>query len=74
MAVILYKGHSNLREAEWSSEIGESHAKPVCEPWNEKHRRWVAGWLSEVIGWGGTKQIAPATGIDPKTIRQGRLD
>ena len=57
-----------------SSEIWESHAKLICEELNEKHRRLVAGLLSEVIGWGGTKQIAKATRLDPKTIRQGRLD
>ncbi len=57
-----------------SSETWESHARVVCEHLNEKHRRWVAGLLSEVIGWGGTQQIAQATGLDPKTIRQGRLD
>ena len=57
-----------------SSEVWESHAKQVCEQLNEKHRRLVAGLLSEVLGWGGTQQIAEATGLDPKTIRQGRLD
>lgn len=57
-----------------SSETWESHAKLVCEQLNEKHRRWVAGLLSEVLGWGGTQRIAEATSIDPKTIRQGRLD
>lgn len=57
-----------------SSEIWESHAKLICEELNEKHRRLVAGLLSEVIGWGGTKQIAEVTGLDPKTIRQGRID
>ena len=57
-----------------SSEVWESHAKLICEELNEKHRRLVAGLLSEVIGWGGTKQIAEATGLDPKTIRQGRID
>ena len=57
-----------------SSETWESHARVVCEHLNEKHRRWVVGWLSEMIGWSGTWQIAQATGIDPKTIRQGRLD
>lgn len=57
-----------------NSEVWESHAKLVCEELNEKHRRLVAGLLSEVIGWGGTKQIAEVTGLDPKTIRQGRLD
>ena len=57
-----------------SSEIWENHAKVVCEELNEKHRRWVAGLLSEVIGRGGTKKIAEVIGIDPKTIRQGRID
>jgi len=57
-----------------SSEVWESHAKQVCEELNEKHRRLVAGLLSEMLGWGGTQQIAEATGLDPKTIRQGRLD
>jgi hypothetical protein len=57
-----------------NSEVWESHAKLIGEELNEKHRRLVAGLLSEVIGWGGTKQIAKATGLDPKTIRQGRLD
>ena len=55
-------------------EVWETHVKLVCDELNEKHRRWVAGLLSEVLGWGGTKRIAVATGIDPKTIRQGRLD
>ncbi|MDY6992335.1 MAG: hypothetical protein SVR94_06985 [Pseudomonadota bacterium] len=55
------------------NEIWESHAKLVFGQLNEKHCRGLAGLLSEVIGWGGTKQIAEATGIDPKTIRQERL-
>lgn len=66
--------HHNLRKPDLSSETWESHARVVCEHLNEKHRRWVVGLLAEVIGWGGTQQIAQATGIDPKTIRQGRLD
>lgn len=41
---------------------------------NEQQRRWVAGLLSEVLGRGGTKQVAEATGIDPQTVRQGRID
>jgi hypothetical protein len=57
-----------------SREVWESHAKLICDELNEKHRRLVAGLLSEVIGWGGTKPIAEATGLDPKTIRQGRID
>ncbi|MDY6992537.1 MAG: hypothetical protein SVR94_08010, partial [Pseudomonadota bacterium] len=71
---IYYASHRSLRQSELRNEIWESHAKLVFGQLNEKHRRWVAGLLSEVIGWGGAKQIAEATGIDPKTIRQGRLD
>jgi len=56
------------------SEPVEAHVKLVCGQLNEKHRRWVAGLLSEVVGYGGTKWVAELTGLDPKTIRQGRLD
>lgn len=52
----------------------EGHVKLLCEHLDEKHRRLVAGLLSEVIGYGGTKWVATVTGLDPKTIRQGRLD
>ena len=52
----------------------EAHVKLVCDQLNEKHRRWVAGLLSEVVGYGGTKWVATVTGLDPKTIRQGRID
>jgi len=56
------------------SDIWEDHAKVVFEELNEKQRRWVAGVMSEMLGWGGTKRMANLTGIDPKTIRQGRID
>jgi len=52
----------------------EAHLKLVCEQLDEKHRRWVAGVFSEVLGHGGTKRVAAITGMDPKTIRQGRSD
>ena len=52
----------------------EDHAKVVFEELNEKQRRWVAGVMSEMLGWGGTKRMANLTGMDPKTVRQGRID
>ena len=52
----------------------EVHLKLVCEQLDEKRRRWVAGVFSEVLGHGGTKRVATITGMDPKTIRQGRND
>lgn len=56
------------------SESWEVHARVVFEELNEKQRRWVAGMMSEMLGWGGTKRVAELTGLDPKTIRQGRID
>jgi hypothetical protein len=56
------------------NEPWDYHAKLVFDQLNEKHRRWVAGLLSEALGWGGTQRISKATGLDPKTIRQGRVD
>ena len=52
----------------------ERSAIAVFEQLNEKQRRWVAGMMSEMLGFGGTKRVAELTGIDPKTIRQGRID
>lgn len=52
----------------------DAHVKLVCAQLNEKHRRWVAGLLSEVIGYGGTKWVSEVSGLDPKTIRRGRRD
>ena len=52
----------------------EDHAKVVFEELNEKQRRWVAGVMSEMLGWGGTKRMSNLTGMDPKTVRQGRID
>lgn len=50
------------------------HVPLVLSELDEKQRRWVAGLLSEALGKGGTKQVAELSGLDPKTIRQGRID
>jgi hypothetical protein len=50
------------------------HVALVFARLNERQRRWVGGLLSDVLGRGGTKQIASLSGLDPKTIRQGRID
>ena len=54
--------------------ITEKHLPLVFARLDEQQRRWVAGLLSEVLGRGGTKQVAEIAGIDPKTVRQGRID
>ncbi len=50
------------------------HVELVFSRLDEQQRRWVGGLLSDVLGRGGTKQIAELAGLDPKTIRQGRID
>ena len=60
---------STSDEAVWPE-----HVSCVFSQLNEKQRRWVAGLLSEILGHGGTRQVAELSGLDPKTIRQGRID
>jgi len=50
------------------------HVALVFSRLDERQRRWVGSLLSEVLGRGGTKQIAALAGLDPKTLRQGRID
>jgi hypothetical protein len=50
------------------------HVELLFSRLNEQQRRWVGGLLSDVLGQGGTKLIAELAGLDPKTIRQGRID
>ena len=56
-------------EAGW-----HNHLSLVLSELDEKQRRWVAGLLSEVLGRGGISRVAELSGLDPKTIRQGRID
>jgi len=41
---------------------------------NENERRWVAGLLAEAVGWGGEAFASAVTGLDPKTVRTGRVE
>jgi hypothetical protein len=50
------------------------HLPLVFSRLDERQRRWVAGLLSEILGHGGTRQVSELAGIDPKTVRQGRID
>lgn len=50
------------------------HVALVFSRLDERQRRWVGGLLADVLGRGGTKQIAAWADLDPKTIRQGRID
>jgi len=54
--------------------MAQQHIPLVFARLDEQQRRWVAGLLSELLGRGGTKQVAELAGIDPKTVRQGRID
>ena len=54
---------------DWSEQIAL-----VFSRLDERQRRWVGGLLSDLLGRGGTKQVAVLAGLDPKTIRQGRID
>ncbi len=50
------------------------HVSLVFSRLDEQQRRWVGGLLSEVLGHGGTKQVSELAELDPKTVRQGRVD
>jgi hypothetical protein len=54
---------------DWSEQIAL-----VFSRLDERQRRWVGGLLSDLLGQGGTKQVAELAGLDPKTVRQGRID
>ncbi len=41
---------------------------------DEQQRRWYTALESTRLGYGGDKQIARITGLDPKTIRRGRRE
>ena len=62
-------GQDALAETDWFR-----HVSLVFSRLDERQRRWVGGLLSEMLGHGGTKQVSELAGLDPKTVRQGRID
>jgi len=69
MATLALAGKDGLAGKDWAP-----HVSLVFSRLDERQRRWVGGLLSEVLGHGGTKQVSDLAGLDPKTIRQGRID
>ena len=57
-----------------TGQDGRGHVSLVFSRLDERQRRWVGGLLSEMLGHGGTKQVSELAGLDPKTVRQGRID
>ena len=60
---------SDVNDTQWFP-----HLPLVLAELDEKQRRWVAGLLSEVLGYGGISRVSELSGLDRKTIQQGRKD
>ncbi len=56
------------------SEAWSEHVALVLARLDERQRRWVGALLAQVLGRGGTKQIAAWADLDPQTIWQGSID
>lgn len=54
-----------------SDEEWQQKLQLVLSRLSESQRRWVAGLLSQAVGWGGEAFAAAVTGLDPKTVRTG---
>ena len=53
----------------WGEQVGLVFARL-----DEQQQRLVAGLLSKSVGWGGDTKLSLATGLDPKTIKRGRIE
>lgn len=53
----------------WGQQVGLVFARL-----DEQQQRLVAGLLSKSVGWGGDTKLSLATGLDPKTIKRGRIE
>jgi len=57
------------QDEEWQEKV-----RLVLHRLSENERRWVAALLSGAVGWGGEAFAAEVTGLDPKTVRVGRVE
>jgi hypothetical protein len=53
----------------WGEQVGLVFARL-----DEQQQRLVAGLLSKSVGWGGDTKLSLVTGLDPKTIKRGRIE
>ena len=56
-------------DEEWQEKV-----RLVLGRLGENERRWVAALLSSAVGWGGEVFASEVTGLDPKTVRAGRME
>ena len=61
--------HNLATDEQWQNKL-----RLVLTRLDEKQRRWIAGLLSEAVGYGGETFAANVTGLDPKTVRSGRAE
>lgn len=68
---------SNRRSSAQTIDPFTSQAQDIrflAKSFNERERRYFAGFLAGAIGHGGTKKAARLTGLDVKTIRRGKKE
>lgn len=63
-----------MMDSPTEADVWEPHMKLLLGALDEKQRRWVAGLMSEMIGYGGISRVARISGLDHKTISRGRRD
>ena len=61
--------HNLSEDTEWQQRV-----QLVLSRLAENQRRWVAGLLSEAVGWGGESFAVSVTGLSPRTVRTGKAE
>ena len=68
---------SNRRSSAQSIDPFTSQSQDIrflAKNFNERERRFFAGFFAGAIGYGGTKKAARITSLDVKTIRRGKKE